>query len=125
MVFLAETQPRQAVESARSGVEPACEFQPKNTPVEQRLTFISGLAITGHVEREAEMRNMQQEIGYRIQLLRDAKRISQEELAEVCGLNRSFMGQIERGETNFTLETLRRVGTGLEVSLSALLKGLS
>jgi len=71
------------------------------------------------------MRNMQQEIGYRIQLLRDAKRISQEELAEVCGLNRSFMGQIERGETNFTLETLRRVGTGLEVSLSALLKGLS
>ena len=71
-----------------------------------------------------KMKNIHREVGGRIRLLRSAKGISQEKLAEVCGLNRSFMGQIERGETNFTFATLKKVVTGLRVPFSVLLKEL-
>lgn len=64
------------------------------------------------------------QVGNRIRILRQNKGMSQEELAVVCGLHRSHMGQIERGESNTTLGTLWRIGLGLEVSVIELLKGI-
>lgn len=41
---------------------------------------------------------------------------SQEELAERCGLHRTYIGSIERGERNITLATLERIALALEVT---------
>ena len=64
-------------------------------------------------------------LGERIRRLRDKKGWSQEEFAYACEVNRSYMGRIERGELNLTLETARRVAKGLGISVSALLKGIA
>lgn len=63
-------------------------------------------------------------IGERIRQLRDKKGLSQEEFADVCEINRSYMGRIERGELNLTLETIRKVAKGLAITVSALLKDI-
>lgn len=56
-------------------------------------------------------------IGNRIKQLRTAKDISQEELSLVSGLNRAFIGQLERGEKNATVRTIDKICNALEVSL--------
>lgn len=63
-------------------------------------------------------------LGHRIQKLRGQASWSQEEFAAKCGINRSYMGRIERGELNLTLETLQKVARGLDETVSALLKGI-
>ena len=47
---------------------------------------------------------------------------SQEAFAETCGLHRTYVGLIERGERAITIETGRKVATALGVKLSALLQ---
>ncbi|HLJ30177.1 MAG TPA: helix-turn-helix transcriptional regulator [Candidatus Angelobacter sp.] len=63
-------------------------------------------------------------VGERIKNLRHNQGISQEKLADLSGLHRSHMGQIERGESNVTLRTLWRVGNALEVAVVELVKGI-
>ena len=46
--------------------------------------------------------------------------ISQEELAELCGLHRTYVGSVERGERNITLLNAERIATALKISLSDL-----
>ena len=52
---------------------------------------------------------------------RKEKNISQEKLALLCGIDRSYMGRIERGEVNLTLEKAYEIAKILEVDLSLLL----
>jgi transcriptional regulator with XRE-family HTH domain len=63
-------------------------------------------------------------LGRRIRKLRGQKGWSQEEFADVCGVNRSYMGRIERGELNLTLDSLLKISKGLKRSVSAILKGI-
>jgi transcriptional regulator with XRE-family HTH domain len=53
--------------------------------------------------------------------LRKQRRISQEELGHLAGMDRTYVGGIERGEKNPTYELLRRLSDGLGVSSSELL----
>ena len=46
--------------------------------------------------------------------------LSQEELAERSGLARNYVGLLERGERNATVNALRRIGTALGVRASEL-----
>lgn len=52
---------------------------------------------------------------------RKEKNISQEKLALLCNIDRSYMGRIERGEVNLTLEKAYEISKNLEVDLSVLL----
>ena len=52
---------------------------------------------------------------------RKAKHISQEELADVCELHRTYIGSVERGERNVTLSTLEVLAGALGVSVTELL----
>lgn len=61
--------------------------------------------------------NINIRIGKRIRLLRQHRGLSQEELAEISGLHRSHMGELERGELNITLVTLERVAASLRIPL--------
>lgn len=68
--------------------------------------------------------NYRQLLGERIRKLRNQKDWSQEEFADICHVNRSYMGRIERGELNLTLDSLEKVAKGLGTTVSALLKGV-
>lgn len=68
--------------------------------------------------------NIQVQLGARIRELRTGKDLSQEELAHICGLHRSHMGEIERGQANITLSTLRILAQKLQTTPSDLLKDL-
>ncbi|MFD2881591.1 helix-turn-helix domain-containing protein [Paenibacillus rhizoplanae] len=48
--------------------------------------------------------------------------LSQEQLAERSGLHTNYVGQVERGEKNLTLETLEKVVGGLHISLEELFR---
>ncbi len=63
-------------------------------------------------------------LGERIRKLRNQRRWSQEEFAAICKINRSYMGRIERGELNLTLDSLEKIGKGIGLTVSALLKGI-
>lgn len=54
--------------------------------------------------------------------LRKGLGISQEDLAEKCGLHRTYVGAIERSERNITLQTLEKLAESLGVSPQDLLK---
>lgn len=63
-------------------------------------------------------------LGQRIKQLRTERGWSQEEFAEICGVHRTYMGHIERGEKNLSFGSMVRVANALRVSLSELFKGL-
>jgi transcriptional regulator with XRE-family HTH domain len=56
-----------------------------------------------------------------VRAYRRQKKLSQEELAEICGLHRTYVGSVERAERNVTLSTLEAFATALGVSVPNLL----
>jgi transcriptional regulator with XRE-family HTH domain len=65
-----------------------------------------------------------QVLGDRIREARKKKGLSQEELAYVADIDRSYMGGVERGESNLSIAKLCQVALVLEVDLGELCKGL-
>jgi transcriptional regulator with XRE-family HTH domain len=56
--------------------------------------------------------------------LRNAKGISQEELADLSGLHRTYVGSVERSERNISIDNIAKLATALDVSISKLLEGV-
>ncbi len=56
-----------------------------------------------------------------IRAFRKSRGISQEELADICDLHRTYIGSIEREERNVTLSTLEVLAEALGVSVVELL----
>lgn len=52
---------------------------------------------------------------------RKEKNLSQEELADLCELHRTYIGSVERGERNITLSTLERIADSLNIDVCELL----
>jgi len=50
--------------------------------------------------------------------------VSQEEFTDICGLDRTYVGGIERGERNVSLINLAKIEKALKMSLAELFKGL-
>jgi transcriptional regulator with XRE-family HTH domain len=76
-------------------------------------------------ESRAQHLAVQKALGARIAELRKKKKASQERLADLCGLHRSHMGEIERGESNFTLGTLLLLVKQLEITVPELFNGIA
>jgi transcriptional regulator with XRE-family HTH domain len=74
--------------------------------------------------KENESRPVLRALGQRIRELRAAQGYSQEGFADRCGVHRTFMGTIERGESNLSFENIARVAKGLGITLSALFSDL-
>lgn len=49
--------------------------------------------------------------------------LSQERLAELCGLHRTYIGSIERAERNVSIDNIARIARALKVSLITLFEG--
>ena len=58
-----------------------------------------------------------------IRTFREEKILSQEEFADLCGLHRTYVGSVERGERNVTLSTLEVFASVMGVSVPQLLTG--
>ena len=52
---------------------------------------------------------MSKKIGLKVMLERQKRKLSQEQLAELSNLNRVTIGQLERGETSPSIDTLERI----------------
>lgn len=62
--------------------------------------------------------------GLRVRELRKAKNFSQESFAAYCGLDRTYMGGIERGERNVALRNIEIIAEALDLSISELMQGI-
>ena len=65
------------------------------------------------------------EFGDRVRAARLTFEISQETLAHKCGLHRTYVSLIERGESNLSLLTALTLATTLELELGDLVQGLT
>ena len=59
--------------------------------------------------------------GRKLRGLREAAGLTQERLAQIVGLDRSYVGGVERGERNISLENIHKLASGLQVKPSHLL----
>jgi transcriptional regulator with XRE-family HTH domain len=65
-----------------------------------------------------------EKFGDRVRTLRGDAGISQEKLAELSGLHRTYISGVERGERNPSLTSISRIAKALKVSLSELMEGV-
>ena len=77
------------------------------------------------VMQDVRSRKVLVTFGVRVREARLARGLSQENLAEIAGLHRTYIGTVERGERNPALVNLVRIADALSVDLSALTSGLS
>ena len=61
------------------------------------------------------------QFGKRLRMTRQKKGISQERLAELAGLHRTYVSSVERGERNISLLNIERLATALGVAMSDLM----
>jgi transcriptional regulator with XRE-family HTH domain len=71
-----------------------------------------------------KVQELQVVLGRRIRELRRKKGYSQESFADHCGLHRTYMGGIERGEHNLTIQTALTIARGLGITVARLLSGI-
>ena len=55
-------------------------------------------------------------VGTRIKILREARNLSQQDLADLCNFDKGDMSKIEAGKANPTLKTLLKISLALEVN---------
>jgi transcriptional regulator with XRE-family HTH domain len=67
-------------------------------------------------------RDVLSRFGDRVRVLRKERGLSQEQLALESGLDRSYVGGVERGERNISLENIKRLAKALDISLAVLLR---
>lgn len=60
--------------------------------------------------------------GRALRSYRSASKLSQEKLAELAGLHRTYASSVERGERNISLENMVKLGSALGVPLSRLIE---
>ena len=70
------------------------------------------------------MQAVYRQVGTTLRRLRLEHGWTQDVLAEKAGLHRAHIGEIERGETNVTLVTLKTLADTFHVRITDLLKGL-
>lgn len=63
---------------------------------------------------------VRRKFGDRVRALRKARGYSQEDLADHADLHRTYIGSIERGEQNVSIDNIARIAKALKVSISEL-----
>lgn len=62
--------------------------------------------------------DIEKKFGTKLAYIRKSKKLSQIKLAEKVNMNFNYIGQIERGEANVTIKTMKVLATALEVEVS-------
>ncbi|WP_153731412.1 helix-turn-helix domain-containing protein [Sporosarcina obsidiansis] len=61
-------------------------------------------------------------IAKNLKAIRESKRLSLEKVAELTGVSKTMVGQIERGESSPTITTIWKIANGLKVSFTTLIQ---
>ena len=61
--------------------------------------------------------DVQAYFGRRVRILRKREGLSQEQLAFRCGLDRTYVGGVERGERNISIVNIEKIARALGLSL--------
>ncbi len=64
--------------------------------------------------------DIRKRFGSRLRQLRTERGWSQEAFADLAGLHRTYIGHVERGEQNISLQNIERIAATLGVSLAEL-----
>ena len=67
------------------------------------------------------MTALRAKLGRTVRRLRREAGFSQESFADKCGVHRTYMGAVERGETNISLDSLERISRALDMTAGRLL----
>jgi transcriptional regulator with XRE-family HTH domain len=67
---------------------------------------------------------LQAAFGQAVRRARNARKVSQEKLAELSEINRTYMGDVERGERNLALKNMSKIARALGLRLSQLLRAM-
>ena len=70
------------------------------------------------------MEDVRVRFGRALRVRRRKLGVSQEEFADLCGLDRTYVGGIERGERNVGLLNIEKLARALKISLSELFRGV-
>lgn len=65
-------------------------------------------------------KDIEKRFGAKLAYVRKQKKLSQMRLAEIVDMNFNYIGQIERGEANVTIKTMRVLANALDVELKDL-----
>jgi XRE family transcriptional regulator, regulator of sulfur utilization len=69
-------------------------------------------------------KDIQRTLGSRIRKLRKARDWSQEDMAEASGMHWTYIGQVERGERNLTLQSIKSIAHAFDLKISELFRGV-
>jgi len=69
-----------------------------------------------------DMENARKELGKRIREIRKIKELTQEELGEMASLSYKYVGELERGKVNVSLDSLVRISQALEIDIGDLFR---
>ncbi len=61
-------------------------------------------------------------VGSRIKSMRVSRKMSQAKVAEVSGISLKYLGEVERGEANISIELIGRIAGALNVPMAAILE---
>ncbi|MGE7949288.1 helix-turn-helix domain-containing protein [Lysinibacillus sp. NPDC093688] len=56
-----------------------------------------------------------------LRMIREKEKLSLEKVSQLCGVSKTMIGQIERGESSPTLTTIWKIANGLKVSFTTLI----
>jgi transcriptional regulator with XRE-family HTH domain len=68
--------------------------------------------------------NIQIQFGKKVSLLRKERNLSQEALANLAGLDRTYIPSIEKGERNISIVVIQKIAKAFEMEMSVLLKDI-
>jgi transcriptional regulator with XRE-family HTH domain len=74
------------------------------------------------VKRNKENLQARVMLSQNLKILRASRGLSQEALADLVGLHRTYIGSVERGERNISIDNLERIAVAFDISLSQLLE---
>jgi transcriptional regulator with XRE-family HTH domain len=60
--------------------------------------------------------------GRNLRVAREVMKLSQEDLAELADLHRTYIGSVERGERNVSIDNMERLAAAVESSIPELLQ---
>lgn len=66
------------------------------------------------------MKNIEIIFGLKIKELRKQKKYSQEQLANLASINKSYISQIENGKTKVSLEIMNKLAKAFEIEINKL-----
>ena len=80
------------------------------------------ILIVNILEQYQNLMMLREILGLNIKKLRKKQNLSQEQLADLTGLHRTYIGAVERGERNISINNIEKIANALNVPPTQLLE---